>query len=317
MADGSIVNQVRTTTGLFWYDLLLMLTAAGWVVKASGDGLAAYSSTTTVFSGGGASGANGFANSGAWVRLQDPGGVREFVLQHNNSTGIRLKISPAAKFTGGSGSATRVPSATDEQVPEGSGTDASPTYVTFLASVTGGTIKSHGFASGASPYGWWMGAKTIGSTTTMQIVWDPVNGNAADTDKLVYTFRGNGGNPWTGANMSSPTDTLNSSSAYCFWDTALTVFLGAPYAGYITNSVSQYGSGGAVNPFDPTEHTLLPIRVNRNSALATKQGQKGWSTVMRWTATSLTTAVQMTTDKLWVVYGDVWVPWNGVDTITA
>ena len=52
--------------------------------------------------------------------------------QTDGAGNVRLKVSPRAGFTGGSPSATRVPSATDERVVRGGGTDASPTYTALF-----------------------------------------------------------------------------------------------------------------------------------------------------------------------------------------
>jgi hypothetical protein len=62
--------------------------------------------------------------------------------QTNGSGGVRLKVSPRAGFTGGSPSATRVPSATDERVLLGGGTDASPTYSSALFPASGAWFQA-------------------------------------------------------------------------------------------------------------------------------------------------------------------------------
>ncbi len=114
MAFTPSVNNRPTTGPIAMFEILTNFLAAGWTCKASGDGLSAYSSTGSVFSNGGASGANGLANNYAWFRIQDPGAGREFVVERgttNLNWGIKYSLS--AHFTTG-GSSTTVPTATDE-----------------------------------------------------------------------------------------------------------------------------------------------------------------------------------------------------------
>lgn len=59
---------------------------------------------------------------------------RELCYQVNSSGQMRIKYSPRAGFVGGSPSPSQVPSATDERVLVGGGTDGSPTFATLLPS---------------------------------------------------------------------------------------------------------------------------------------------------------------------------------------
>lgn len=70
---------------------------------------------------------HGFTDNGTVYR-------RELCWQVNGSGLVRGKYSPRAGFTGGSPSPTQVPSATDERVFIGGGTDASPTYTALWPS---------------------------------------------------------------------------------------------------------------------------------------------------------------------------------------
>lgn len=131
MARFDNVNNTFSTGGAVNYALKEVMKLAGWVVKASSDGTT-YNSTGDQITSG-SSGAGGFNNNGAWVRLQDPGAVREVVIQCNGvgttgSNNTRILYSAASKFTGGTPGAVRVPTATDQQFVFGGGTDASPTY---------------------------------------------------------------------------------------------------------------------------------------------------------------------------------------------
>jgi hypothetical protein len=147
------VNQKTLTNGAALYQIIVTLVACGWTVLGSGDGTGGhYSATDGTAVTSGKSGPNGFLNTGSWMRIQSPvtgvnGQKREFVFQQgaaSSTVTIRIKYSPnvtgSTGFTGGSPSATRVPSATDEAVVAGSGTDASPTYAGW------GAISDYEFA---------------------------------------------------------------------------------------------------------------------------------------------------------------------------
>jgi hypothetical protein len=138
------LNQRSITANQAFYQVFVALMASGWTALGSGDGLAAYSGTDGTALVTGASGANGFYNPGAWIRLQAPktgtnGQKRELIFQQGNSTGsqpnIRIKYSPnvtgSTGFTGGSPSSTQTPSATDQRFIAGGGSEASPTYASW------------------------------------------------------------------------------------------------------------------------------------------------------------------------------------------
>lgn len=128
--SGSVTTDKRPAKYL--YDFKSFLVSAGWTVLASGDGLSAFSSSGDVITNRD-TGANGI-NDLAWYVIGNPDGrqicvqaVAGFATPFTTAVGGRLKYSFAAGFTGGTPSATQVPSATDEGVFCGNGTDAAPT----------------------------------------------------------------------------------------------------------------------------------------------------------------------------------------------
>lgn len=321
MANAYTLNQVPALYGNATMLLFTMLTGAGWLCKASGDGLAAYSSTTSVFSAGntGAPGANAYGQNLAWFRIQDPGATRELIFQRNASGGMRCKYSPSAKFTGGSGSATQTPSATDEQYVLGGSTDASPTFYTtwYPTTVNSGNVKFQGAALGTNPYGFWFcGTGTGSGLTSTGFMMDPVTGDASDLDPVNFhtagvstnisfkqTALGDPGNgPTTGGAAYNPG----------FYNTAKTTWLSsAALAYYVSQSaVNIGGTGGAISPFSGNA-VGLPVFWYRNGALATAQGPKGISTMMRWTGVARTTSIDTAGSKAWICMGDVYLPWDG------
>ena len=144
---GPTNNTKPATFALGFWNLVQAWLPAGWTIKESGDGLAAYSSTGSVFTNGGVTGANGFDNSGAWLRIAMPGTVgREFCIVRGSSTNfLAIAVSPANKFISGSPSATVAPTASDQQFLLGTALNA-----TQGAAFTGGTAGQNYFNAAAS-----------------------------------------------------------------------------------------------------------------------------------------------------------------------
>jgi len=134
MAHSFSTNNTPANGSLAVYLFISTLVAAGATKVKDSDGTTYSSGGTQITSG--ASGANGLANTNAWfvLRLAAVNGQqRSFCFQRSSSnTSWRVKYSYAAGFTGGSPSATQVPSATDEVTILGSGTDASPGFAGML-----------------------------------------------------------------------------------------------------------------------------------------------------------------------------------------
>lgn len=127
---GNQSNTFTTIGGILfaWRGVFL---SAGWTSIADSDGTTYSASGTQITHA--STGAGGFQNLRAWGRYRDPGGRREVMMQNvvigalNGTAAWKMKQSEAARFTGGSPAATVMPSAADEQVMIGGGTDASPT----------------------------------------------------------------------------------------------------------------------------------------------------------------------------------------------
>jgi hypothetical protein len=111
------------------------LKVQGWTVRASGDGSAAYSSSSDVITSAG-NGAGGMDHTNSWFVMYKTCPLtlqkREFCWQNGSTLGqIALFDSHTNNFTGGSPSATRRPSATGEKAVKGGGTDAAPSYTAW------------------------------------------------------------------------------------------------------------------------------------------------------------------------------------------
>lgn len=132
---GTLLNTSTSSDGsLVFFKLKTQKKAAGWTVVSSSDGTTYNASSDIITTN--LTGAGGLHNASAWFVIREPGGRREWCYQHISTAMLyRVKYSPFARFIGGSPSATRVPSATDEQVLAGGGTDASPTGGSFFNAV--------------------------------------------------------------------------------------------------------------------------------------------------------------------------------------
>ncbi len=175
------------TTAIATYNLKQLMKTAGWNVKSSGDGLSAYSSSTDVITSG-ASGANGLDNSGAWFRIQDPAGLREFCFQRGiGAQWYWIRYSALDQFTGGSPSATVAPTATDQNNMVATNTSGQQ-----IANGTESAMRFHMMADSSAPYTWYMFCySTGGSTTRGLIAMDSLQAgsyNVLDTDPVVLAY---------------------------------------------------------------------------------------------------------------------------------
>lgn len=164
MAKSYKVNFTPTTGAEAMFELKNVLTGSGWTVVSSSDG--------TTLSSGDAVTSTSLANTRAWFLIQEPTGIggRQWCFQRTTAnTTWRVKISPNAGFSGGTPNSGSVPSATDQAVVVGSGTDASPTGGQLFG--TDGTYKFHIIAdntaigpAGNQAYGFWAFSNLIGNT---------------------------------------------------------------------------------------------------------------------------------------------------------
>lgn len=201
-------------TGTTYFVLSTAFSADYFRVAASVEGAAINTSSA----GSGTHTINpltGWGNASAWGRIQDPGGVKEFTFQMNITAAatVRFKFSPSAKFTGGSPSVSVTPSATDEVVLLGAGTDASPTFGGWFDTgtiATPNTVIYQGVALAAAPYGFWFasqvqGTSLVGGSSPSKssvLMLDPVTTVAEDTQPYVIYFdSGNGFSTFANAAM--------------------------------------------------------------------------------------------------------------------
>lgn len=295
-----------------------LLKTAGWVVQASGDGLAAFSTTpgnaNDVVTHEGQN-ANGMNNDRAWFVLKHPGSTRQLGFQITNfgtpgdkTEYWRIKYSYTDGITGGTPSPTEMPSATDEQFILGGGSDGSPFFQNWLnQSQNNGWL--HIAADNAAPYGFWIGGYSLSTQTPIVAgVFDPLvpgTFSPSDLDPFAFYFS-RGGDVW-GHEIDG------GNRAYAWID--------GPNTGSWNNVGGLgYGSRGdqrityerGSNPFNKKFDRMPLIWVDFNS----NQQVKGQSSLMYWTNFARYQLVsgktfQRATPRDTIQIGGILLPWNG------
>ncbi|HVI42661.1 MAG TPA: hypothetical protein VM577_18575 [Anaerovoracaceae bacterium] len=301
------VNNPTLTGPQAMYKMKQLLVSAGWVVKSSGDGLSAFSSSTDIITSG-SSGANGWANTTAWVRIQSPAGAasREFMIQRSNSnTAWLINYSYSAGFSGGSPSATAAPTATDSQ-----------TIINTTLFNTDNNYRWNAMADTVSPYGFYMMTFDPGGTAPSSnppgAAWmmEPMvagSFSTLDVDPVVH-YATNGQN-WTN------TDTTHQ-FAYLKKGLAGEGFVNVSWGHYTipNNTIFPRGLGTDVYT---GKFMLMPIIYARPTSLTAPVGWKGIGKMARWISMFATspTLISVSTSKDFVCVGDVALPWNGSDIL--
>jgi len=316
MAYNFSVNQTPSTGSVAMFTFISALTTAGWSKVRDSDGTTYSPSGAQVTSG--AAGGNGLANNNAWVVLQAPvvGSNTRSICIQRGTTNIawRVKYSANSQFVGGSPSAAQVPSATDEAIMMGAGSDASPTYFNYLQ--TDGTYRFHVVAGGAAEFYTFCAYTLITSGTVVGKFWfmDMMatgSFSPLDTDVAVIGFN----------NSTAVVDFLNSAS------TATNPRPGNGWLG-ATNSISNFVGIGAYSFGNFTPHsggtsygnspfsskdTSLPLLWCRTSASAAPVGTKGLSSLFRLNSLGRTSmdVFNVVGVRDFVYVSGLQLPWDG------
>jgi hypothetical protein len=323
-----LVNQTPATSAVAVYDLISTLITAGWKKVSDSDGTTYSSSGTQVTSG--ASGTNGLGNSKAWVHMQDPAGVREYTFQNavSNNQNWRVCYSYAAKFTGGSPSATQCPNASDEYILIGGGTEASPTFSEWFNGTEG--AYRFGAVADANPFPIVIGSTTYniyrfwtygfpnggGSASGMSHGFavdpmDPVlNSNTweYEADPLVHYTGVGSGNPWQSQLAGSTALKSN-------------VFMasGVPtQIGHNTNYLSSFtpGNNFGVGPKTGKDFGGIPLLYGASNSL-NPAWPKGWGSLIKLHMTgnsanprSIANTLTVSSAGDTILMGAAELPWN-------
>jgi len=302
-----------------------IISGGGWTSVKDSDA-SAYSSAGTQLSSG-ASGAGGFGNDRAWFVIQHSSGVQWCVqVVSVSSITYRVKVSPSAGFTT-SPSATQTPSASDELVIWGAGTDASPTGAQLFP--TDNTYRLE--CEAESTYGGWSvhAFPTGGGATRTVIRHDPLT-SYPTTDAAPWVFR-------CAYHASNTMDDL-SSSTYCagYATASYTASSGLPVkrcqhgtgsaawrpVGMLTYQLVGLGAVSAnelgTEPYGSTE-TPLPVYYVRRGGTqggvigVSSQIQYGTVSTSRASGDVLTVAGSPTTYQQRT--DTAWTPWAGTTVV--
>jgi hypothetical protein len=329
MAYSFNVNQLPATGSTGMYSLIALLISAGWTDESDSDGSTYAPTGGQVTNGGAAPG--GLGNPLAWVRLRCPavnGNTREICIQRTSTSGSsgdpqwRITYSAAALFSGGSPSATQVPTATDEITILGSGTDSSPSFAAIFGA--NGSYRLHVCAGGSDTgYPFYMlGIATGGFTNiTCQLIMDTVQSfDTGDADPTWWFQQngGAGGSSWAGG-YSSPLPSSGNGSAWMGATSSTSNWVAVvplSYSHPFGNPIPATGSGGSntgQGPFSGND-TVVPCLYFRSPGQPAPFGIKGWSRMIYWAGTYRadgdTMSVVTSMDRIW--FGGGSLPWAGV-----
>lgn len=293
--------------------LIVAALAAGWTVPSSSDGTTYNSSGNQITAD---SGANSLANAGAWVRLRQPGGGRELVFQRGSDNTQWRALYSKAGFSGGSPGATRVPTATEQQLLIGGGSDASPSYATLFD--TDGNYRWLVSLDDASPYTFWAVALTVGSlaaTTAIALLGlETGSYDTSDTDPYVVLATGSSvlvhDTLWQGHNTAYRN--FHAFYRYATTQAWYAVGFASPWIGQGNIGAESTTVGSNILSSVAGQEVPLDIIAGFRSTVSAWKGRvKG----AKYVGANTTTAPNGThlTDgagTYWVRAGALWIPWT-------
>lgn len=314
MAYSFSVNLTPANGAESIWNLIDKLMNVGWEKIKDADGSTYSSSGTQVTSPG--SGANGLANTKAWIVLRDPSGAggRQLCFHNSDSSSYywRIKYSPSAGFSGGSPSAIQTPTATDEQVIFGSGTDANPDNTQLF--YTDGLYKQYIVVDSSAKYGFICVFHLNGTGVPRTVIMmDPLISNtypSEDVDPVVlYAFYGNG----SVLTYSVLNDTTNGPKCYLKKGLAGEGFVTVGASSLTAQGGTIAPGGSGINPHNSKDDTY-PIIWARQSAQTSPAGYKGVSSLLKWNGLPRTVGSTLSS-KARVIFSDVSMPFDGASTI--
>lgn len=345
MAKLASVNGLPGNGAIAIFDMVAFLVTVGWIVEEDSDGTtheADVPGNGRQTTSGGA-GANGLDNVEAWIRMSDPSGARELTLQRlTNAQVWRVKYSALDKFVGGTPGPTETPSALDQAIVHGGGTDAAPTGLTLFNTPGVGIGRWHivafDNANSRGVYSFWAFATDVaGSAVDTGIMMNaidpstipplvgtravPITGDADPVVMMVGYLSGGG--------VYRNRDNVG-------WGQVTTSLLRAWYAYNDTNGNAeafvshngahdQIGAGVGFNPgfsagvgvgsspYDDADEGF-PIMVGRSVWHVTQVGYKGYleHIRMKGAARNYPDTINLAADA-YVYIDDMLIPWpNGV-----
>jgi hypothetical protein len=325
MAHTFDTNSLPATGAQCIHKLLTALLAQLWTKPKDSDGTT-YSASGVQITGFN-SGTNGLANTSAWFVVRDPNSARSFCFQRGTTNLLwRTKYSAGAGFTGGSPSATQVPSATDEQVLQGAGTDASPTFHTFFGA--DGTLRFNCMAGDSTVgYSFFWDAFTAGNAGSPHFgmaldVMAAGSFPAADTDPaIIYLVnKGNGGTAaaW-GTDLTVVITTcfafFSNTHTSTNWKGCLAVSYYDPLTGIKVAPAQAVGQGVGTNAFTSKDDGFPLMFARPVSETGGPFGYKGFGSIHRASGVfranydAISNTGVASRDKIWL--NGILLPWDG------
>lgn len=314
MTYGFTNNYTPATGANAMFDAGARFILQGATKTQDSDGTTRSSSGAQVT--GGNTGAHGLQNTDAYEVFSLPAGQQ--VLWQRGTTNLvwRMKFSQSAGFSGGSPSATQVPSATDEVIIFGGGTDAAPTFSAFFAA-DGGYRWNVGMDN-AAPYAMWMSSFTVGGSAPLNaFAFEPLTQlETGDVNTVGLHCNGTGANALKLGGLNLETAVANATGFLATTPKASPAasadWFPFPAMEYVSTGAAAVCPGGAATSSLTLKDPGIPITFWRRAAIS-NPNYKGIGTQMRWLSVARATpqAVTASTTNDRIALGDASLPWDG------
>lgn len=298
------------------FRLLQLLQAQGCTIPKWSDGTVYDANPST-----GPAAAADLDHTKAWVVVQYPDGRQHCWQRVDTNLKWRVKWSEASTFAIGSPGATRVPSAADERVLWGSGTDASPTGValsnTAAHSFAGYLVVVLDDASGISWYALGL-VNSNRNTSALGMMLDHLDPSVMDaSDGAPYGhYFASGGTAVFKGELSVGNQSNGSTWGHAKSGGGGSVWDAIVYPNLTSSSVfGTYAPfGTAVNGYSAGVADFTPMYAWIHDTGDDSKYYKGRSKNMRWVTSNTSPVygkkVTINTAGDYVVWGNVIVPWN-------
>ena len=298
-----ITNQTPASGGESLYNLKEMLKSAGWTVNGYSDGTTFLNNSAGVdgITIGG-SGAGGFNNSSAWIRLTSPAG-NELVFQRGSGLEYYayIKQSPSSGFSTG-GNATTTPTASDQIDLFYSSSAGGQLFD------AGGTYYMQGGADNANGYGFWIAAYGFSQNIRTGFVMEPLlQTDSNDTDpgkqNLFYLAAVDG--------STYALSSVSNINGYCvsFLGNTWTI---VPATYYRNNQNNMFPNEVGSNSYSGTDDRI-PIIYAKPNNNGYPYGYKGQGRLMMWEGITRSCA-DTKESQTRIVFGNISLPWDGTTT---
>jgi hypothetical protein len=333
MSPVALVANAGADAFFRWKEFLK--NSLGWTVQMSGDGVALFSAVGDIITSG-ANGAGG-VNNRAWVRMQDPDGVAEIINQITSGVDAgtpaqvitsQCKYSPLARFVlGPDGQPVgnidfeTVPSASDEWMFRGAGTDSAPFGRSSFGNTTQNSIAAnnenpHLIAMGETtfPFRFWV-AKMFRRSASMAGSTTSARARRTRSSPIPTRCLSRWGPTRVVATSRSAPSTSESQGSARFATS------GPFQITRVSGPLNQ--NAVAVSPWLATARDLVPVVVNHRDGEPGTSGIKG---VLSWVRGVMQAAVvdQMGTsftvdgqEYAYLLMNGTALPWNGVQPDAA